>query len=274
VNYWYEIASARLAPSVLIVIGLFPCGLAGVTADWAIDFIDLKLPPALREYCHIVRFPKGWGFQRPADEDEAFFGITYGYADYEFRVEGLLGTRFLVGAFTPYHGRHYDSTNRYRLNLSDPSAPVLPASLQDWNAAAVVPLARKSLFSNFGVHYPEQATFNGFEYKKSGDRWILEKAATRLSPDSSWLVLQSATRIKDHFPWVDYALFFDVFSTVTGRKLFTLQGTYPGIGDSPEGCLDKTAWLTERYFIVPLGRHRERCVVCEFALRREPEGKP
>ena len=74
--------------------------------------------------------------------------------------------------------------------------------------------------------------------------------------------------------WRVDGVFYDVYSTVTGKKLFTIQGKLGGLGDDPQGCLRRTAWLTERYLIIPLGKHRERCVVCEFDARRERGGTP
>jgi hypothetical protein len=69
-----------------------------------------------------------------------------------------------------------------------------------------------------------------------------------------------------------YDVFFDVFNAATGEKVLTIQGAYSGPGDDPEACLGKTAWLAERYFIVPLGPHRERCLVCEFGGRKHEQG--
>ena len=93
--------------------------IAGLASDWAVSSIDLKLPPALREYCHIVRFPQVWKLRHSDDEPEwvTQTGIEHHRSDYEFRVEGLLGTRFLVGAFTPHLGRRFDARNRYRVDL-------------------------------------------------------------------------------------------------------------------------------------------------------------
>jgi hypothetical protein len=258
--------NSRFVRSILMATSLLPRGAAGV---WAGDFIDLKLPPVAREYCHVIRFPRGWKAEH-FDDPPAYPGIDYYSSDYEFRVEGLLGTWFLVGAFTPNIERRVNSTNQYRVNLSDPTAPVLPANKRDWNAAAVVPLVRKSISPRI-VGY--QRSFDRFhQYTMSGARSLIPGSESRLSPDSAWLVLQSATQAKTRVVDV-FNVFFDMFNAATGKKLFTIRGTYSGIGD-PEGSLDRTGWLTERYFIIPLGKHRERCVVCEFAPPREPGGKP
>jgi hypothetical protein len=249
-----------------MTIGLPPCSRADL---WLGDFIDLKLSSVTREYCHIVQFPRGWKIQRVDEEPDLM--IDYDRSDYEFRVRGLLGSWFLVGSFTPKTLRRYDATTRYLVNLSDPTARALPANTEDWNAATVVPLVRNSIFIKTGTPPHDVAVFHGFQLKRSGARWALNDCASRLSPDSAWLVLQSSTEgsaeAKARLVYTQQ-VFFDVFSADTGRKLFTIQGTYSGSGNETGTCLRTTGWLTERYFVIPLGKHRERCVVCELRSRQ------
>ena len=57
-------------------------------------------------------------------------------------------------------------------------------------------------------------------------------------------------------------LFFDVFHTGSGKKLFTISGHFSQI--LPDGGFAKPGWVTERYFVIPLAQQRERCLVCEF----------
>jgi hypothetical protein len=262
----------KIGFSTMMAISLLPCILRGGESYWADSYIDLKLPPESLAYCHVVGFPQGWKIKTP---HEPGVMIDYRYSDFEFRVEGLLGTSFLVGVFNPSGiSGPYDATNRYRVNLSDPTVPVLPASEHDWNAATVLPFVRKSLFTSWGGHPPARAAFGGIQYEWSGERWRLESDATRLSPDGAWLVLLSVTKTKTHFPGPEYTVFFDVFNAANGKKRFTIQGTYNGIGDEPEDTAGKAAWLTERYFIIPVGRLRDRCVVCEFFTSNEPGQKP
>ena len=187
-------------------------------------------------------------------------------------MEGLLGAWFLVGAYTPNINVRVNSVNHYRVNLPDSTTPVRSANAQDWNRGTVVPLYRKSTLNYVGVHPSDQIVFNGYGFKKSGSYpWIRPDTASRLSPDSAWLVLQSSTFRKQPFTEI-YDVFFDVFSTTTGKKLFTIQGSFSGV-ENPYSALERAAWLTERYFIIPLGKGRERCVVCEFAPRRSSEGQ-
>jgi hypothetical protein len=236
------------------------------------DIVDVTLTPALRKYCHIVRFPQGWKIQ-PFDEDGQRLTISIPRSDYEFRVRGLLSTWFLVGAFTPdVVERHYDATNHYRVNLSDPTAPVLPASAEDWKAATVVPLVRK--FNDFYALWKgEPIVFNGFRFTKSGARWS-DPNVSRLSPDSAWLVLQSFTEggVSKSTHRGLATLFMDVFNANTGDKVLAIEANHSGFaGPNCVGVLETTAWLTERYFVVPLGEHRERCLVCEFGLNKGQE---
>jgi hypothetical protein len=225
------------------------------------DHIEVPLTPAMRQYCHIVRFPQGWAMQRLDDEGDPL-SFRYG-SEYEFRVEGVLSTRFLVGGFQTWVRRRYDTTNRYKVDLSDSTAPVLSASREAWESAAVVPLIRKSAFPPSGrVPSEKLAELHGFQFGKSGDIWCQPSdCASRLSPDQAWLVLQSRSRANaDGHTKVS----FDIFNADTGSKVITIVGIHEGRGDDPDGALSRTAWVTERYFIVPLGEHKERCLVCEF----------
>ncbi len=124
-----------------------------------------------------------------------------------------------------------------------------------------------------------RAEFNGFQFIKSGEVWVQPSGdATRLSPDQAWLVLQSRARKGERGPT---RMFLDVFNADTGGKVLKFEGTYSNtIGSSvysidPDDYLAQTAWLTERYFIVPLGEHKERCLVCEFGRGgQQPGAKP
>lgn len=261
----------KIRLSIFLAVSLLPVSLRG--GVWADSFIELKLPPESREYCHVVRFPLGWKIRTPHAEDAR---IDYRYSDFEFRVEGLLGTRFLVGVFNPgdIHGP-YERTNRYRVNLSDPTAPALPAGDADWNAATPLPFIRKSILTWWGVTPPSHAILNGIQFNKTGEfPWLNPLEASELSPDGAWLVLLSTTKTKASFPKPEYLVFFDVFNTASGKKLFTIEGSYYGLGNEPDSTAAKSAWLTERYFIIPVGRLRDRCLVCEFASRRVPVQRP
>lgn len=250
----------RISISVMLIAsaGGFPA------AELLVDHIDVTMTPGIRKYCHIVRFPQGWKIPR-VDAHGHLIGFSQCYSKHEFRMEGVLSSWFLVGAFTADVGGRYDTTNRYRVNLSDPTAPIRSASSADWNAATVLPLIQKSVFVT-ELPDNEEPVFNGFRFTKSGARWPPSSGASRLSPDSAWLVLQSETSMgmsKSGFLYL-YKIFFDVFNADTGKKVATIDARYSGLSDDQGDCFAYTGWLTERYFIVPLGERLERCLVCEF----------
>src|ERR1700687_542566 len=68
---------------------LLACTSFMVGTGSARDAVEVNLNAAVREYCHLVRFPSGWRLSG--------FSPNLGLRDdYEFRVSGPLGTRFLV----------------------------------------------------------------------------------------------------------------------------------------------------------------------------------
>jgi hypothetical protein len=238
------------------------------TACFAGENVDVNVTPAMREYCHIVRFPQGWTVPPPVRPTAPPNDYRYD-SEYEFRIPGLLETNFLIaGLVLPYE--QY-TVNKYLANFSDAKAPVLAASDDAWRSATPVRLTREAavLVDPKG---DEPMEFHGFKFQKSGEIWNM----SRLSPDRAWLVLQSwSGRADDSENVLSLAclpfgcrgkLFFDVFNADTGKKVLTVIATYSG--PDPGGLIDQSAWLTERYFIVPLGEHRERCLVCEFAAKR------
>ncbi len=238
--------------------------------------LDVTLSAEVRQYCHIIRFPQGWNIQPVDRSGEPLFFNEQG--DYEFRQEVPSAGTFLVGGFTTMVEHRYDTNNRYRVDLSSPKVPLYPANLKEWEAGKVVPLTRSSVFPR-GARPTEheEAEFNGFHFAKTGVLWIQYGFDTRLAPNHAWLVLQSRARNPDkHGPT---KVFLDVFNTATGKKVLTIQGVYSNhVGSAvlsidPDGYLNGTAWLTERYFIVPLGAHKEQCLVCEFSAQGKEDSK-
>ena len=241
------------------------------------DHLDVKVSAAMREYCHIIQFPQGW--TSPIwDERGMYFGREI--RDYEFRVGGLLGTRFLVagrvdfGTELTQEGRRLYTTNKYEVDLSDPKAPVRPEDNEAWKSATIISLTRKRAFDLAGVR-EKPIEFHGFVFDKSGELWA--GLDNLLSPDQALLVLQSWTGTAAIYDgpydigWgllVGYRgkVFFDIFNADSGKKLLTIQGRYAT--GNPEGVINRTAWVTERYFIVPMGEHLERYLVCEFGRSR------
>jgi hypothetical protein len=151
--------------------------------------IEVKVTATMREYCHIVQFPQGWTSPR-YNERGTYYGDNI--TDYEFRVTGVLGTRFLVAGRVDFGSESQDwrlyTTNKYELDLADPKAPVRAASNEAWKSATIITLVRKPPFVVAGGR-EKPIEFHGFVFTKSGQRWAGPDSL--LSPDQAWLVVQS-----------------------------------------------------------------------------------
>ena len=231
--------------------------------------VDVKLAPEASKYCHVVNFTMDWGPIKPLDE-RSFPPIFEYESDYEFRVAGLLETTFMVRGFDQV-SQHY-TAKAFEVDLSDPKAIARPIRDEKWQAGTVLPFTQTRTRTS-GPDLPRGDTvmFNGYEFRKSGIQWSISPDEALLSPDRSWIVLRSWSGTLSHsddipggleFGESRGQLFFDIFNTDTGRKVVTIVGSYVDI--HPSEAIGKAGWLTERYFMVPLGEHRERCLVCEF----------
>jgi hypothetical protein len=230
--------------------------------------VEVTLTPAIREYCHIVRFPQGW--KTHAHDPTIHQPLFYGYDGlYEFRVPGELETTFLVGGIVLPSKKY--TINKYRVDLSDPTGIAQPASEKEWQSAAIITDTRivdySRNFARLRFVNNEPLVFNSRQFPKTGDTWAGQCA--RLSPDQALIVLMSSSGTiakRDEFLIFGGRdkgkLFFDVFDADSGRSIMTIVGTYSDI--NPGYAVDHSIWVTERYFIVPLGEHRERCLVCDL----------
>lgn len=239
------------------------------------DHLDVAVAPAMKEYCHIIQFPEGW--KVPTGPGPIY---RYEYYDkYEFRALGPLSSNFLVRGVIDL-GKVY-TKNIYTVDLSDANAPAVSTTEQAWESATRVSTRQRSAISQLYIPKPNQALeYRGVRFNKSGEFWSYEGGS--VSPDQSWLVLQSwtgsassgsGTGFGKCFPFgCRGKIFLDIFNLDTSKKIFTIEGTYSG-GDPDGNLLRSTEWLTERYFIVPMGDHRERCLVCEFGGRRPGQMK-
>jgi hypothetical protein len=252
-------------------------------AQVSVAGVEIKMTPATQRYCHVIRFPHGWEFKGPEKpEDGPMYFDDAG--DYEFRSEGPSGNKFLIGGFVvigapddhpsskvfehgvgiTIHNPGVHTTNWYSVDFSNSNPLVRSASREAWENAAVVPLTRQSTFSKFTELKQDRAEFNGLHLAKSGAHWFSPpELVSRLSRDSGWLALQSWTGDSSS---PETTVFVDVFNRARGERVLTIEGIYRG-QDYPQAYFGKSAWLTERYFIVPLGNHKERLLVCDFAER-------
>ncbi len=88
------------------------------------DHIDAGISPTAQEYCHVIRFPQGWKVPVEFGKSAAEPGLIFHYDyrdDYEFRVPGLQGTKFLVTGLI-HLPEERETTNRYEVDFSDRKA--------------------------------------------------------------------------------------------------------------------------------------------------------
>lgn len=225
------------------------------------DYLTMKrLQGTATEYCHLVRFPQGWTMPRlgpPFDKEP----LVYLEADYDIRQVSPGSDKFLIRAIQKHRGIPTPTLNVYLVDLANPSVVPRPASPVEWAAAEPIALNRTPI--GIELNRESAAKFKGFTFPKTADRWATY-APSRLSPASSWLVLQSADGKQMSAFGIKYRVVFDMYSTETGRKLATIETTYSGIGNNPDECAGRAAWLTDRFFLIPLGKQAENCLVCEF----------
>jgi hypothetical protein len=252
--------------SLVVCAAFFPLGMA-----LARDPLEVNFNPLTREYCHVVRFPLGWQTNWDDTNGQPPARYDFDFGDYEFRVPGLLSTRFLVRGFAPSLSRRYYTTNVYTVDLSNPSGVAQPASEEEWNSGTLVPLrytgpaeAMVKYYQSHGFHFVASGD-HGYDDRVSPDRavWVLQswKGTLGGSLEPGDFSLHSLLGGNSHGK-----LFFDAYSTSTGKKLVTVTTNFSII--LPESAFRKTGWVTERYFFIPLDERMARCLVCEFGKTR------
>jgi hypothetical protein len=265
----------RLQNAALLCAGLLVPGTGS-----ARDAVEVDFNAATQEYCHIVRFSLGWRMPQFVDQSgrQDFLPKYSLYYDYEFRFPGLLSTTFLVRGVERIVGKSHYTTNLYSVDLSDPKAIAQPGSEEEWSSGTTITLRRDTSTSGARIvdRRSNYAELQGRRFVRTGDEW----GSARLSPDRSLLIVESwtgklgpggsdapgDTSITLGFERNRGKLFFDVYDADTGKKLITVTAKFNTI--RPEENFEKTGWLTERYFFIPLDEWRERCLVCEFGRTR------
>jgi hypothetical protein len=199
-------------------------------------------------------------WNREKASSRAPFGSDFG--QFEFRVERPSSLEFLVGGFIEIlPPRHY-TTDHYRVDLSGARTAVQPVDQTTWERAMVVPFFQKGAFAPGGARKDAALEFHGYRFDRTGEFWEEpDEDASRISPNAIWLVLQSRDLVRGE----EFAkLYFDAFEVQTGKKIVTIEGSLTKPGDYLDDALSKTGWVTDRYFIVPLGKGIDRILVCDF----------
>jgi hypothetical protein len=250
-------------------------GLAG-------DVVKVKFNAVVQEYCHVLKFPSGWQMPKSVlrKTGEAFIPAKFALSDdYEFRVRGLLGTRFLVRGVERVVNKYYTSSI-YEADFSDPTGVAQPSSEEEWNAATSIAVSdyRFTGLTKALDKLSKRPEFKALDSKRKGDKWLA--SARQISPDLSLLVLQTSSgKLSrcggsdvpgDFSPCLDFRgnhgkLFFDIYRTDTLEKVVTITASFNTI--RPDEAFEKTVWVTGRYFLIPLDERRERCLICDFGRK-------
>lgn len=214
------------------------------------------------ERCRDLHFPGGWqrtSAMRKAQMDHFLYGW-----DYEFRKTVAVTQEYLVAAVDGF-AKDY-SGNKFWVNLR--SGQVRSATDSEWKEGMVVPRGRLVKGPLFEPKTEEGVLFVGKLFRKSGPQWPLPGEQVRISTDEKWIAVQSWEGRDYHngdiiAPRGGYGKFFiDLYDVASGRRFAAIEGTERGslTADEPLGF---TFWLESRYFIVQLGSHLERMLVCE-----------
>jgi hypothetical protein len=252
------------------VLPLAACVMLSALRGLARDWVKVKLDAPTRQYCHEVRFPLGWQIpdqvgMRPVPR------YDFQRGSYEFRVLDLPGSKFLVRGFIPFLNNRDYTTNLYSVDLSDRAGLAQPAAEEEWSSARPVQPESRN-----GDEIRKYLKSLGFPFTGSGDH---EKGGS-LSPDRAVFIRFSwkgtlgccggSDVPGDLTPHLAIGrnphgkLFFDAYSTGTGKKLVTVAASFSII--LPEDV--NAGWVTGRYFFIPLDDRRARCLVCEFGNTR------
>jgi hypothetical protein len=205
---------------------------------------------------------------KKAQMDRFDFGSPY-----EFSKTTGITQEYLVaavnGGFRP--PREY-SRNKFWVNLR--SGEVRRATEAEWEEGALV---RQSFpgrgpfwetETEKGARSQDGVLFQGRLFRKSGPQWSPSAEDGRISPSGKWIAVQSWEGRDYHTgdivaPRGGHGEFFiDLYDVSSGRRFAAINGTIRDTLRADEELMH-TFWLESRYFIVQLGSHVERMLVCE-----------
>jgi hypothetical protein len=223
------------------------------------------------EHCHAVQFPGGWPptkQMKKAHQDHFIFGSPY-----EFRKNAGTSQEYLVAAVDggSHPPRNY-SPNKYWVDLR--SGRVRAATQAEWDSGVLVRQSFRGRGPYWepgpanGVPSGDAILFQGKLFRKSGPQWSPSAEHARVSPDGNWIAVQS-------WEGKDYAngdivaprgghgkFFIDLYQVSSAQRFVSIAGEEHDTLRADEPLIG-TFWLQSRYFIVQLGSHLEKMLVCE-----------
>ena len=225
------------------------------------------------EYCHAVHFPGGWRptkAMKDAYQNHFMFGSPY-----EFRKNTVTTQEYLVAAVDGGYNppRNY-SPNKSWVDLR--SGRVRDATQPEWDSGVLIRQSFRARGPYFepepanGVASGDAVLLQGKLFRKSGPQWPLSAEYARVSPDGNWIAVQSwdgKNYANGNIPLLgphggSGEFFIDLYGVSSGRRFASIAGEEHDTLEADEP-LGPTFWLESRYFILKLGSHLEKMLVCE-----------
>ena len=152
------------------------------------------------------------------------------------------------------------SMNFFAVKLSSP-LQVRPATNEEWESGARVPTKMRYAFSQGKDDASGEIAYRHRHYAKTGKYW----GGGSVSPTGKWIAVFSYSGFKwpALLPFSGPTaktgdIFWEVYDTVTGKKVFEWEGKN---AQSPASLGHPVAWLEDRYFLFPVDEHAQDMIV-------------
>lgn len=210
--------------------------------------------------CRAVTIPNPWTFDAAMDTTEQ---IAAAKVSYEFRREPQVRDTLLLAGLSVHGESRTYSHETYRIRFHEP-APLEPVRPSDWLAASVIPLTRTPVASAHGHDEIEpRIGFNGKTFELSGAIFWNAPEVTRLS-ENGRLLLGISYRNEQGFLRPHHSVYFDVFSTTTGNRVWMARGEGPVL--PPFSQFEVVSWLGDEILLMPHNLVGTNFEVCLFEM--------
>lgn len=198
-----------------------------------------------------LHFPQEWHDvdERPLDTIEQI----------EVRTLSTSPSEYFFAAFQSVFNP-VNSENSYAVKLT-PSPRVRAATKQEWRSAKRIETAGRLVFPLGSDLSSGEIEYGGKKFQKTGKYW----QNSWLSPGGKWIAAFSYTgERKRDFMFMDGGsvhdgdIFWDVYDTATGKKVFEWKARdvkNPTVFGGP------VVWLEERYFLFPEDQENQNFII-------------
>ena len=187
-----------------------------------------------------LHFPQQWhkADERPMDSIEQI----------EVRTLSNSPGEYFFAALESVYNRVY-SENSYAVKMT-PNLQVRAATRSEWESARRIETSGRPTFPIGSDLSSGEIEYRGKKFQKTGKYW----QSAWLSPAGKWLAAFSYTGEKKRDWFMDGGsvhsgdIFWDVYDTETGKKVFEWRATNV---KNPTTFGGPVVWLEERYFLFP-----------------------